>query len=165
MRVQRPRTGSGTKGEKVKSLEQKFNERVNRNGPMPTHAPELGPCWIWTAGKTDEGYGNFGLNATRRERKNIAAHRFSYQLLKGEIPIGLVSDHLCRNRACVNPSHLEIVDERTNILRGVGPCAVNAAKKFCIHGHEFTEENTYIWHGKRKCRTCHRRICRNGKSR
>lgn len=107
-------------------------------------------CWVWVAAIKSGGYGGFGVGS-----KVVRAHRFAYEHFKGPVPDGLEIDHLCRNRACVNPDHLEAVDRRVNVLRGVSPAAVNAVKTHCVHGHEFTPENTYIeGAGKRKCRTC-----------
>jgi late competence protein required for DNA uptake (superfamily II DNA/RNA helicase) len=65
-------------------------------------------------------------------------------------------DHLCRNRRCVNPDHLEVVTAQMNTLRGETLAAANAAKTQCDHGHEFTEENTYAYRGHRHCRECRR---------
>jgi len=108
-------------------------------------------CWNWTAAKMPAGYGLFGVGRRRPEY----AHRFSYELAFGPIPQGMVIDHLCRNTSCVNPDHLEVVTHRENSLRGNGSPALNARKTHCIHGHEFTPENTYRYpHGGRKCRTC-----------
>lgn len=84
------------------------------------------------------------------------AHRVAFELIRGCIPNGLVLDHLCRNRGCVNPDHLEPVTFRENIMRGVGYTAQQARKTHCRHGHEFTVENTYVWRGGRICRTCRR---------
>ena len=109
-------------------------------------------CWEWTAGKHQD-YGVFGISSTHL----VKAHRFAYEEIVGPIPEGLILDHLCRNRSCVNPAHLEPVTNKENVLRGEGIAAKNAVKTHCKHGHEFTEENTYItYRGDRSCRTCQR---------
>jgi len=111
-----------------------------------------GGCWEWTGGISDNGYGRFRAGGNKGY-----AHRFAWELLRGPIPGGLTIDHLCRNRRCVNPDHLEPVDCRTNLLRGVGPSAVNATKTRCVNGHPFDQRNTYVWKdGSRYCRECRR---------
>lgn len=119
-----------------------FWRRVDKNGD--------GGCWLWTGAKTSNGYGYLNTDGGRR-----LAHRFSYESLVGPIPAGLQLDHLCRVRHCVNPTHLEPVTQRENVLRGEGLSAANARKTHCSRGHEYTPENTYIYaEGRRHCRPC-----------
>jgi HNH endonuclease len=107
-------------------------------------------CWIWTGGQTASGYGRCKVAGKFRR-----AHRLTYELLVGPIPEDLVLDHLCRDKLCVRPDHLEPVTDRENILRGEGRAAVNAAKTHCRMGHEFTPDNTYEPpSGGRNCREC-----------
>src|SRR5690348_1907218 len=109
--------------------EQRFWAKVDRRGP--------GECWTWQATQTN-GYGQFKIDGKQRY-----AHRVSYELTVGPIPDGLQIDHLCRNRACVNPAHMEPVTPRVNTLRGIGGAAARAARTHCPRGHAYTAENTY----------------------
>lgn len=114
---------------------------------------ETDTCWMWTASQNPHGYGQFGLPGD----KKIGAHRLAYQLLVGPIPDGLVLDHLCRVRACVNPAHLEPVTNAENLRRGEGFVGKKFRQTHCIHGHEFTPANTRITkRGTRTCRVCDR---------
>ncbi len=111
-------------------------------------------CWIWIGHRFTNGYGAIGFNRPRRSR---LAHRVSYELFRGPIPEGLTLDHLCRVPECINPEHLEPVTMRENILRGTSPSATAAFRSTCLHGHPWTEANTYrAKDGSRSCRTCHR---------
>lgn len=131
------------------TAEQRFWRKVDKAGPVPVHAPELGPCWLWTAGVSD-GYGNI-----RAAGRLIKAHRFAYELLVGRVPQGLTLDHLCRVRRCVRPAHLEAVTNRVNVLRGVGAPAIHARATHCIRGHELVGTNLCASNeGRRRCRTC-----------
>lgn len=104
-------------------------------------------CWIWTAGLRS-GYGSFWLNG-----KNKFAHVISYRIAGRVVPAGLELDHLCRNRSCLNPDHLEPVTRAVNMARG----QVNDKKRSMTHceaGHEYSESNTRIENGMRRCRQC-----------
>ena len=105
-------------------------------------------CWIWATGLSAAGYGRI-----RWDGELVYAHRLMYESLIGPIPEGLEIDHLCRNRACVDPAHLEPVTHRVNLLRGdVG--AFNAAKTHCPQGHPYDEANTGRSGTHRYCRRC-----------
>lgn len=140
---------------KQRTAIERFWEKVDRNGPIPECAPDLGPCWIWTAGRRGpDGYGGF----TPTRKRTVFAHRYAYELLVGPIPDGLELDHLCRVRPCVNPSHLEPVTHRENVMRGRAVTAINARKTHCPQGHPYSGANLrFNTGGDRVCRACHRK--------
>lgn len=121
-------------------------------------------CWNWT-GTTTHGYGYVKtslLSPTRTRR----AHRVAYENLVGNIPIGLQLDHICRNRACVNPEHLRPVSARENTLRSTSPSAVFAVRNTCNEGHPLSGGNLLLRKdGGRKCRACHAAYMRTYRSR
>ena len=100
-------------------------------------------CWPWQAFRNEDGYGTF----TRHHARPMKAHRLAYEIAVGPIPDGLQIDHLCRNKACINPAHLEPVTQVENMRR--------RRWSHCKWGHPFDEVNTYTSPaGGRGCRIC-----------
>lgn len=130
---------------------ERFWSKVDKAGTIPSARPGLGACWVWTAGSNGTGYGAFHP----ARGVTVLAHRWVYEQEIGPIDPLMVVDHLCRNRACVNPWHLEQVTNEENLRRGAGYALRNGMRNACIHGHEYTPENTYTCpKGKIRCRAC-----------
>jgi hypothetical protein len=107
-------------------------------------------CWEWSGADSGTGYGIVGWDGQK-----YRVHRLAYELTKGPIPDGLVIDHLCRNRRCCNPDHLEAVTQRENTRRWAD------AIKACPSGHPYTDGNRVLKkNGTRICRECHRQRSR-----
>jgi len=112
-------------------------------------------CWLWTghlAGRSGHKYGHFWLKG---KRKHVKAHTWSFVQAYGPIEPGYEPDHLCRVAICVRPDHMEKVTKRVNILRGIGPTAINAKKTHCPRGHLYDRVNNK---GSRECSTCTKKI-------
>lgn len=139
---------------RTRMLAERFWDKADRSA---------GPdgCWLWTAALSHNGYGRFGNGDMIGTRQ---AHRIAYELVIGPIPAGLVIDHLCRNRRCVNPAHMEPVTTAENLRRGVGLAVENARKTHCPRGHAYDEANTYVNDNKRYCRACVRAASRRWKA-
>lgn len=108
------------------------------------------PCWISDRAQQPNGYTKIGVQG-----KTKLVHRVAFEAEHGPIPDGLVIDHLCRQRACCNPEHLEPVTNRVNLLRGDTLTAREASMTSCVAGHQFNKANTrFTAKGKRACRSC-----------
>ncbi len=140
------------------TAEQRFWSKVARRGD----------CWEWVAGKNDDGYGSFWSG-----ERTVRAHRWAYEHMVGPIPAGLALDHLCRNRACVNPEHLDPVPPLVNTRRGVpGAYMRERATQIthCPKGHEYTPDNTTRTRSAqgrwgRRCKACMREAWHRRQSR
>jgi hypothetical protein len=122
----------------------------NRSIPEPNSG-----CLIWLGCIDRHGHARARVNG--KPYQHVA--RVAYECVHGKIPAGLVIDHLCRVRCCVNPNHLEPVTPRENVMRGNAPQitrARHAAKTHCPHGHEYSPQNTYWYKKNRFCRECGR---------
>ena len=109
------------------------------------------PCWISDRYTRPNGYTTIGVN-----NRVTYTHRAAYIAFVGDIPDGMQLDHLCRNRACCNPDHLEPVSQHENILRGEGWAAKFADQTHCLRGHPLSGANLYVRRdtGGRQCRAC-----------
>ena len=117
-------------------------------------------CWIWSGGKNPGGYGR--IHEPRRSGSVILAHRFSFEFHKHKLLPGEQLHHVCRNRSCVNPDHLQVVTIENHPDAGN---VINKNKTHCIHGHELSPENTYSYVDKRCvqkrcCRKCRYEVSR-----
>lgn len=117
-------------------------------------------CWHWMGVRSKRG--DYGIvDIYGQPRMQYRAHRIAWELYRGPLPTTHTIDHLCKVHSCVNPAHLEVVTQKTNVLRGEGPTAENARKIACLRGHPFTPENTWVFVGadgykRRACRECQR---------
>ena len=126
----------------------KFWAHVNKTSPTQ--------CWFWMDSCNAEGYGTFGIHS-----RSYLAHRIAYVSTRGVIPKGMELHHSCRNRACVNPAHLEPISHHENSIRGNAGMH-QRGKEFCPQGHPYSWENVVDYHdGKRRCRECERLRARN----
>ena len=121
------------------TAERRFWAKVDRSGE----------CWMWTASLID-GYGQFRIGG--EGSRNVKAHIVAFLWENGPIPSGMVLDHLCRNRACVNPDHLEVVTPEENSTRGM--LSRHATNERCAHGHLWSENAGRPPSGYRVCRAC-----------
>lgn len=137
----------------VAALMTELQQRI-RSRAVDTDCGYTSPCWISNRAKHSNGYTKMGLCGD-----TLLTHRVSYEAFVAAIPEGLQIDHLCKQRACCNPDHLEAVTCRENLMRGNTLTAAEAAQTHCKRGHLFDEVNTYRRADRPNSRGC--RICRS----
>lgn len=109
----------------------------------------VGSCWVWLGKHRPNGYGRASFSGLQ-----TYAHRFSYMAFIGTIPEGLVIDHLCKVRGCVNPDHLEAVTQKLNLLRSENFSGYKMRQTHCGHGHLLEGSNIVLRKGRRNCLPC-----------
>ena len=131
---------------KTRNAQERFWEKVEKTDT----------CWVWQGSLTDLGYGKFFAGS---DKGIVSAHRFAYKSLIKKIGPSMTIDHLCRNKFCVNPAHLEEVTIEENIRRAlpfVNRKHVRREERTeCIYGHPYTPENTMLIRGGRACKVCY----------
>lgn len=133
-------------------MAERFWAKVDRSGSVPVRRPDLGNCWIWLGAVVEGRYGRFNI----ANGLQLPAHAVAYALDGGVTPADRELDHLCLVKQCVRPSHLEPVAHVENLRRADVAYGIRTAVTHCPQNHEYTQENTRLYRGRRNCRACAR---------
>jgi hypothetical protein len=117
------------------------------------HVSQPSGCWQWTGAVSRLGYGKWSATYAAKRQHVLTAHRVAFTLLIGNIPTDMTLDHLCRNRGCVNPDHMQVVTLKENIHRSFHPSIIISRSDTCSNGHR---EFYFNAKGKRICKACAR---------
>lgn len=118
---------------------------------MQKFVVEANGCWIWTAAVNEHGYGVLYRGpSVGGETQNVLAHVYAFETRRGKIEDGFVLDHLCRNRRCCNPDHVEPVTQATNMIRGSNRNIAAKLAGTCVRGHKQSEHGRFAASGKRR---------------
>ena len=136
----------GASARPYKNIQERFWAKAPERSPWPDH------CWLWMAGSDGDGYGAFAVGTKKRMR----AHRVAWFLSGGDIQAGMELDHACRNRMCVRPEHLTLVEKFYNARQGSSEQARRKVRQtHCKRGHEYKDGSFFLTpEGWRSCRVC-----------